>query len=248
MNSSEKVALVTGGARGIGAAIVRQLAAEGISVAFTYSKSTEQAEALAASVSGASGVACLAIRADVRKMEEVAAAVDQIKAAHDRIDILVNNAGIVRDWPLITLEESDWHDVVDTNLSGAFNACKRIVPLMLRQRSGVIVNISSVAGLVGVPGQINYSATKAGLIGMTRSLARECASRNIRVNAVAPGFIRTEMTEGLSDSLKEASLERIPLKRFGEAKDVAALTCFLVSDAASYITGGVFVVDGGLTA
>lgn len=239
---------MTGGARGIGAAIVQQLAASGVSVAFTYSKSAAQAEALAASVAADSGLHCLPIRADVRRMEEVAAAVEQVKATFDRIDILVNNAGIVRDWPLITLDEDDWQAVVDTNLTGAFHSCKAVVPQMLRQRAGVIVNISSVAGLVGVPGQINYSATKAGLIGMTRSLARECASRNVRVNAVAPGFIHTEMTDGLGDVLKKSSVDRIPLKRFGEPRDVAALACFLASDAAAYITGSVFVVDGGLTA
>jgi 3-oxoacyl-[acyl-carrier protein] reductase len=184
----------------------------------------------------------------MRDPEACEAAVERVVAEWGGLDVLVNNAGVTRDCALYSMEKDEWRTVVDSNLFGTFSMCRATVPRFLRQKRGAIVNISSVAGIMGVRGQTNYCASKAGLIGLTRALALECAPRNIRVNAVAPGFIATDMTETLDSRQREHALARIPLGRFGQAEDVARLTHFLVSDAASYITGQVFVVDGGLTA
>ncbi|MGP1676151.1 MAG: 3-oxoacyl-ACP reductase FabG [Burkholderiales bacterium] len=241
-------ALVTGGSRGIGEAIVRRLAADGTHLAFTYVSDRNRADMLAAEITKTYAVTCQAVHADARDPAAVTDAVSTVLTQFGKLDILVNNAGVVRDRPMLMLDATEWLEVVNANLNGAFFATKAVFSTMLRQRAGSIVNISSVAGLIGVPGQTNYCAAKAGLIGMTRALARECASRNVRVNAVAPGFINTDMTAALDDKQKAEALASIPMKRFGEAADVAALVHFLTTGDAAYISGQVFVVDGGLTA
>lgn len=243
-NMEKPVALVTGGSRGLGQAIVRELRQQGWRVAFTYLQNAKAADALVAELGEED---TLAIQADAKDAQRLSGAADHIVERFGRIDALVNNAGITRDQSILTMDDEDWSAVLDANLSGAFHTCKAILPRFLRQRSGAVVNMSSVAGVMGVPGQANYCASKAGLIGMTRALALECAARNIRVNAVAPGFISTDMTAGLSDKQLEAARNSIPMKRFGTAQDIAQMTAFLLSSASAYITGQVFVVDGGLS-
>lgn len=243
-NMEKPVALVTGGSRGLGQAIVRELRQQGWRVAFTYLHNAKAADALVAELGEED---TLAIQADAKDAQRLRGAADHIVERFGRIDALVNNAGITRDQSILTMDDEDWSAVLDANLSGAFHACKAILPRFLRQRSGAVVNMSSVAGVLGVPGQANYCASKAGMIGMTRALALECAARNIRINAVAPGFISTDMTAGLSDKQLEAARNSIPMKRFGTADDIAKMTAFLLSSASAYITGQVFVVDGGLS-
>ncbi|TMD05024.1 MAG: 3-oxoacyl-[acyl-carrier-protein] reductase [Chloroflexi bacterium] len=241
----DRVAVVTGASRGIGRVVARQLAQLGASVVVNYKTQAEAATRVVAEIVAAGGVA-EAIAADVARAEAVDALFRQALARFGRCDILVNNAGIIRDNLLLRLEAADFDAVLETNLKGAFLCARAALKPMLRQRFGRIVNMSSVVGLHGNPGQTNYAAAKAGLIGLTRALAKEVGSRQITVNAVAPGFIETDITSHLGDASRTALLERIPLGRLGTADDVAGLVGFLCTPAAAYITGQVIAVDGGL--
>lgn len=240
-----KSALVTGASRGIGRSIALQLAEEGYIVAVNYAGSKEKAEAVVEEIK-AKGVDSFAIQANVADADEVKAMIKEVVSQFGSLDVLVNNAGITRDNLLMRMKEQEWDDVIDTNLKGVFNCIQKATPQMLRQRSGAIINLSSVVGAVGNPGQANYVATKAGVIGLTKSAARELASRGITVNAVAPGFIVSDMTDALSDELKEQMLTQIPLARFGQDTDIANTVAFLASDKAKYITGQTIHVNGGM--
>ncbi|MCF8753032.1 3-oxoacyl-[acyl-carrier-protein] reductase [Staphylococcus aureus] len=240
-----KSALVTGASRGIGRSIALQLAEEGYNVAVNYAGSKEKAEAVVEEIK-AKGVDSFAIQANVADADEVKAMIKEVVSQFGSLDVLVNNAGITRDNLLMRMKEQEWDDVIDTNLKGVFNCIQKATPQMLRQRSGAIINLSSVVGAVGNPGQANYVATKAGVIGLTKSAARELASRGITVNAVAPGFIVSDMTDALSDELKEQMLTQILLARFGQDTDIANTVAFLASDKAKYITGQTIHVNGGM--
>jgi len=240
-----KIALVTGGSRGIGKAIALAFAAEGAHVAFTYKSASGAAEETANAIR-AVGRKTLALQSDARNSDEAAKVVDAIVKEFQRLDILVNNAGITKDTLLMRMSEQDWDDVIDTNLKSAFNFSKAVSRPMMSQRAGTIVNISSIAGVIGNPGQTNYSAAKAGMIGMTKTLAKELSSRNIRVNAVAPGFVDTDMTEKLTPQQKEALVAMIPMKRTAKPEEIASVVVFLASPASGYMTGQVLCVDGGL--
>lgn len=240
----DKVALVTGGAQGIGEAIARKLASEGASIAI-IDVNLEKAKATADDIKQL-GVETEAYKADVSNTGEVQEVVDKVFEKFKKIDILVNNAGITRDTLMLRMTEQDWDLVIDINLKGAFNFTKAVTKIMAKQRNGSIINISSVVGLFGNAGQANYSASKAGLIGLTKSTAKEFAGRNVRANAIAPGFIKTAMTDKLSQDVINKYLENIPLKTLGTPEDVANAVLFLASDLSSYITGEVIRVDGGL--
>ncbi len=240
-----KTALVTGASRGIGRAIALSLAKEGAQIALVYAGNTAAAEEAVEQVR-ALGVKAESFRCDVADHAATKDMIAEVLAAFGSIDILVNNAGITRDGLLLTMKEADYDAVLDTNLKGAYNTIKHVVPHFIKKRSGRIINISSVAGLMGNAGQANYSAAKAGLIGLTKSVAKELAARNITCNAVAPGFIETDMTEQLSERVQQALLDAIPLKRMGTAGDVAGLVAFLCGPSSAYITGEVIRVDGGL--
>ena len=246
-----KKAIVTGGTRGIGRAIVKELATRKFDgenfadVAFIYNSCDECAESLIAELKGC-GSEVIAYKADVSSFEQVQNTVKEIIAKFGAVDILVNNAGITKDNLLMRMSEADFDRVIEVNLKSAFNFTKAVSRQMLKQRAGKIINITSVVGLTGNAGQANYSASKAGLIGFTKSVAKEFASRGINVNAIAPGYIATEMTEELNDSQKEALLGLIPLNRMGKPEDIAKAAAFLASDDASYITGQVITVDGGM--
>ena len=241
-----KVALVTGAGRGIGAEIARALAKEGAAVIVNYCGSKEKAEALAEEIN-AGGGSGEAYRCDVSDLTACGEMIQELIQKYGRIDILVNNAGITRDGLLAKMSEEDFDRVIDTNLKGAFNTIRHMTRWFLKQRSGKIINLSSVSGIMGNPGQANYSASKAGVIGLTKSAARELASRGICVNAIAPGFIDTDMTASLPGAAREKLQENIPLKRIGEPKDIANMAVFLASGKSDYITGQVFAVDGGMT-
>lgn len=243
------VALVTGGSRGIGEAIVRSLAKAGYAVAINCSseKSLGAAERLAAEVSESCGVEARAFREDVASFAEVGTMVSEIQAAWGRIDVLVNNAGITRDGLLARMSEEAFDQVIEVNLKGAFNCLRHVAPLMMKQRNGRIVSVSSVVGLYGNAGQVNYAASKAGIIGLTKSAAKELAPRGITANAVAPGFIETDMTQAMGEKAIEAVRGRIAMKEFGKPQDVANAVCFLASDEARYITGQVLAIDGGMS-
>lgn len=240
-----KVAIVTGGTRGIGRAIVLALAAEGCDVIFNYAKSKEQAVSLVQEVKNLKRKA-LAYCADIKDYKKVKEMIDEAKEKLGGLDILVNNAGILRDKALVMMDPADWQEVIDTNLTGVFNATRAAIYGFLKEKKGDIINITSVSGLIGLPRQTNYSAAKAGIIGFTKALAKEVGSYNIRVNAVAPGFIDTDMVSAMPEKLKVEMLKLIPQGRFGKPEDVAKTVLFLLSDEAKYITGQVITLDGGL--
>lgn len=239
-----KTAIVTGASRGIGRAIAEMLAKNGANVILNYKSNSVAVEEVVNNIKQSGGNA-IAVQADVSNFQEAEKLIKCAIEKFGKLDILVNNAGIVKDGLLIRMSENDFDSIINTNLKGVFNCIKHASSIMLKQKSGKIINISSVVGLVGNAGQVNYSAAKAGVIGITKSTAKELASRGITVNAVAPGFIRTEMTDALSDKAKDI-MGTIPLKRLGEASDVAETVCFLASSSADYITGQVIQVDGGL--
>lgn len=245
MENVEKAALVTGASRGIGRAIALRLVEEGYAVAINYAGAPTEAEEVKRTIEEMGGRALL-IHCDVSKAEDVSAMFDTIKAEFGRLDVLVNNAGITRDSLMVRLKEENWDAVIDTDMKSIFLTMKAAAPIMMKQRKGAIVNIASVVGITGNVGQLNYSAAKAGVIGMTKTAAKELASRGVRVNAVAPGFIATAMTEVLPEKVKEDMIHSIPLGRMGQAEDVAKAVCFLASDEAAYITGQVLKVDGGM--
>ena len=240
-----KAAIVTGGSRGIGKAIALRLAQQGADICFSYRGNAEAAAATQKEIE-ALGRKCVAVQADVTQPEAAEALVKAALDAFGKVDILVNNAGITRDDLIMRMKPEDWRDVLETNLFGAFWMTKAVTRPMLKARGGRIVNITSVSGQAGQMGQANYSAAKAGLIGLTKATARELASRGITVNAVAPGFVLTELTQELPDALKEEITARTPLGRFGTTEEVANAVAFLSSDEAAYITGQVLAVDGGL--
>lgn len=241
----DKVAVVTGASRGIGAAIAKAMGAEGAFVVVNYNGSQDKAEAVVAEIksNGGDGVA---IKCDVGDYESAEAFFKDIVKEYGGVDILVNNAGINRDGLLMGMKEADFDDVLRTNLKGTYNCCRQVVRPMMKKRAGRIINMASVAGVIGNAGQVNYAASKAGVIGLTKSVAKEVASRGITCNAIAPGFIKTDMTDALPDSVKEEAVGQIPLGRFGVPEDIAQMAVFLASDKAGYITGQVICVDGGI--
>lgn len=245
VNLSDQSVLVTGGTRGIGRALVGAFAQSGARVAFTYRSSAETANRLVEALAE-QDVEAMALQGDVADTASAQTAVEQVLDTWDTLDVLVNNAGITRDGLLLRLQEDDWDAVVNTNLKGVFNFCKAAYRPMMRQRSGKIVNISSVVGLSGNPGQTNYAASKAGIIGFSKSLAKELSRRSVTVNVVAPGYVETDMTDALNESAQEAMLDAVPLGRPAHPQDVASGVLFLASSAADYITGHVLHIDGGM--
>lgn len=241
----DKIAVVTGAGRGIGRGIALAMAREGATVIVNYNGSKERAEAVVAEIAESGGKAA-AVQCDVSSFGQAKDFFDGVVKEYGRIDILVNNAGITRDNLIMKMSEEEFQSVIQTNLAGTFNGIKFVTRPMMKQRRGRIINIASVSGVTGNVGQANYSASKAGVIGLTKAAAKELAARNITVNAVAPGFIATEMTDKLSDAVKEEACKTIPLKEFGKVEDVAEAVVFLASDKARYITGQVLCVDGGI--
>ncbi|MGI6224705.1 MAG: 3-oxoacyl-[acyl-carrier-protein] reductase [Peptococcales bacterium] len=245
MDLHGEVALVTGASRGIGKAIALELAQKGAKVAVNYMGNASKAQEVVEAIKALGGEA-LAVQANVASSEKVAEMIELVEKELGQISILVNNAGITRDNLLMRMKEEDWDHVLETNLKGVFNCTKAVIRGMMKQRKGKIINISSVVGLTGNVGQCNYAAAKSGVIGFTKSMAQELASRGIQVNGVAPGFISTDMTDKLSEGIKEEILARIPLKRLGKPEDVAGVVSFLASTQGDYITGQIICVDGGM--
>jgi 3-oxoacyl-[acyl-carrier protein] reductase len=242
----DKVALITGGSRGIGASIVRRFAEAGAQVAFTYHSSKEKAEAVAAEVSSEYGVTVTAYQSDAASYSAAEELVAKVLEAFGKIDILINNAGVTRDTLMLRMSEDQWDTVISNNLKSVFNLTKHVVRPMMKARTGSIINMSSIVGITGNAGQANYAASKAGIIGFSKSIAKEMGSRNIRSNVIAPGFISTDMTDELDEKTREAYLSNIPLRRLGEGKEVADVCVFLASDMSSYVSGQVISVCGAL--
>ncbi len=240
-----KVAFITGATRGIGKEIAITLASEGYDIALNYRTMNDSVNTLKSDIES-KGVDCLLVKGDVSSYEDAENMINEIITKLERIDVLVNNAGITKDGLLIRMSKENFNDVINTNLIGTFNVTKMVASQMLKQKYGKIINISSVVGIAGNTGQCNYAASKAGIIGFTKSLAKELGGKNILVNAIAPGYIQTSMTDSLKDEIKEDIAKNIPLKRLGEPKDIANLVKFLASEDSSYITGQVIRVDGGL--
>ena len=245
MSLQGKCALVTGGSRGIGRAVCLELARQGARVAVNYAGNAAAAEETVKACQDL-GAEAFAIQADVADAAACDAMVKEVLARFGRVDILVNNAGVTRDGLMLTMKESDWDTVLDTNLKGAFQCMKAVYRPMMKQKYGRVVNLSSIVGLRGNAGQANYAASKAGLIGLTKSMAKELAARNVTVNAVAPGFIDTDMTAALPEKAREAMLASIPMGRLGQAEDVARAVAFFAGDESAYVTGQVLCVDGGM--
>ena len=241
-----KIALITGGSRGIGESIVRKFAAQGATVIFTYLSSAEKAEALAKEVSEAHHVTVKAIRSDASDYSQAESLINQVTEEFGRIDILINNAGITKDTLMLRMSEEQWDQVMEVNLKSVFNLTKHVLKPMMKNKSGSIINMGSVVGVFGNAGQANYAASKAGIIGFSKSIAKEVGSRNIRCNVVAPGFIETDMTHVLTEEQKKAYADSIPLKKLGSGEDVANACVFLGSDMGQYVTGQVLSVCGGL--
>jgi 3-oxoacyl-[acyl-carrier protein] reductase len=240
-----KVALITGGSRGIGAAICKKFAEHGCDVAFTYLSSEAKANAIAEELAG-SGIKAKAFKSDASKFDQAEQLIADVLAEFGKIDVLINNAGVTRDTLMLRMSEEQWDEVMEINLKSVFNLTKHALKPMLKNRGGSIINMSSVVGVFGNAGQANYAASKAGIIGFSKSIAKEVGSRNIRCNAIAPGFIETEMTEVLDDKTKDAFLAGIPMKRLGQAEEVADVCVFLGSDMSTYISGQVVSVCGAL--
>ncbi|MGR3309586.1 MAG: 3-oxoacyl-[acyl-carrier-protein] reductase [Candidatus Brocadiales bacterium] len=245
MGIKGRTAIVTGGTRGIGKAIVLEFARQGVDVAFTYAKSTEQANALEDEIRK-NGTRSMAVQSDSSDFNQSKEMINGVIKNFGRVDMLVNNAGITRDKALMMMSEEDWRKVIDTNLTGVFNCTRAVIVPMMKQKCGSIINITSVSGIIGMARQVNYSSSKAGIIGFTKSLAKEVARYGITVNAVAPGFIETDMVKALDKKYLEEMLKFVPMGRTGKAEEVAEAVSFLISDAARYITGQVLNVDGGM--
>jgi 3-oxoacyl-[acyl-carrier protein] reductase len=242
----KKIIIVTGGSRGIGKACCLAFAKERANIVFTYNRNKTEALKLLKKLK-ASNITCLSMQTDVKDYSQCRQLIDKTLKKFKRIDVLINNAGIVKDRSLLMMTPEDWQDVINTNLGGVFNMTKAAITTFLKQKNGVIINMSSVSGLVGIPRQTNYSASKAGIIGFTRSLAKEVAPYNIRVNAVCPGFINTDMVSSLGEDIRKTILNTIPVKRLGEPEEIAQLCVFLASDKARYINGETIRIDGGLS-
>ncbi len=247
MNLEGKVAIITGSSRGIGAATAIKFAEAGADLVLNYpfDEEKENADKIKQKINKLNKKA-ITVKADISNMDDAKKLIKEAENEYNKIDILVNNAGITRDQLLIRMKEKDWDMVMEVNLKGVFNCTKSVIRKMMKQREGKIINVASVVGIMGNAGQSNYAASKAGIIGFTKSMARELSSRNIRVNAIAPGFIESDMTEKLSEKVKKKMLEAIPLNKFGKQEEVAELILFLASDKSSYITGQVINIDGGM--